>query len=227
MAKKSKGNILVLCAHSDDQVIGAGGAMSEYAKQGYNVHTMIFSYGENVKPHMKPEVITKMRVEESEKADRILGGSGVVFLGLKELAFEAEIQKHGKEKELDDFIKKYKPVKIFTHATDDAHPDHRSTLRIVLKAYKRLKLDCELYTFEVWHLFNLRKRRKPKLIIDITPSFKKKIDALLAFKSQINLSNFYNYIVLNNFFYFSIHIKDFINGLNNGCKYAEIFYKLR
>jgi LmbE family N-acetylglucosaminyl deacetylase len=223
MAKHSKGTVLVICAHSDDQSIGCGGSMAKYAKEGYDVHTIIMSFGENVKPHIKREVIANMRVKESKRADKILGGKGVTFLGLKELAFEDEIKQKGVLNRLDLLVNEIDPVKIFTHAIDDAHPDHRATLRIVLRLYRRLTLKCELYTFEVWHIFNLKKRRMPKLV----KFFPKKRQSLLAFKSQVNLSNFYNYLVLNNFFFFVIHIKDFLNGLKYGYKYAEVFYKLR
>ncbi|MBN1793295.1 PIG-L family deacetylase [Candidatus Woesearchaeota archaeon] len=227
MAKKSKGNILVICAHSDDQVIGAGGALAKYAKEGYDIHTLIMSFGESVKPHFKREVISKIRVKESQRANKILGGKGLTFLGLKELKFEEDFARRNISENFKSLILKMNPVKIFTHSNDDAHPDHRATLRIVLKAYKRLRLTCELYTFEVWHLFNIKKRNKPKLVVDTTETFSKKIAALKAFKSQIKLSSFYNYFVLNNFFYFLIYIKDFMNGLKYKSRFAEVFYKIR
>ncbi|MBN2141834.1 PIG-L family deacetylase [Candidatus Woesearchaeota archaeon] len=222
-----KGSILVICAHSDDQVIGPGGAMAKYAKEGYDVHTIVLSFGESVKPHLRREVIAKMRVQESQRANKIIGGKSVTFLGLREMKFEEDYDTRKISNHFYKLLKKLKPRKIFTHSGDDAHPDHRATLRIVLRAYKDLKLTCELYAFEVWHIFNLKKRHKPRLFIDTTDTFSKKIAALKAFKSQIKLSDFYNYLVLNNFFFFIVHIKDYINGLKNHTRYAEVFYKLR
>jgi LmbE family N-acetylglucosaminyl deacetylase len=124
-------------------------------------------------------------------------------------------------------LQKLRPVKIFTHSSDDAHPDHRAALRLVLKAYNEVKLKSDLYTFEVWHLLNIKKRSKPKLVVDTSDTFKTKIKALKAFKSQIDLSNFYNYLVLNNFLFFLVYIKDTFNGIKHNMKYAEIFYKIR
>ncbi|HJX05125.1 MAG TPA: PIG-L deacetylase family protein [Candidatus Nanoarchaeia archaeon] len=224
---KSKGSILVICSHSDDQVIGAGGAIAKYAREGYDIHTIILSFGEGAKPHIRREVISRTRVKEAQKADKIIGGKGVVFLGLKELHFEEDFEKRGMENNFKEMIRKLNPVKIFTHASDDAHPDHRATFRMVLKIYKRLGLKSELYMFEVWHLLNLRKRSKPKLVIDTSDTFKTKIAALKAFKSQIDLFTFYNYLVLNNFFFFLIYIKDTLNGIKYSTKYAEVFYKVR
>src|SRR4030042_1041930 len=163
----------------------------------------------------------------SPSDDQIIGGKGVVFLGLKELHFEEDFEKRGMENNFKEMIRKLNPVKIFTHASDDAHPDHRATFRMVLKIYKRLGLKSGLSMFAVWHLLNLRKRSKPKLVIDTSDTFKHKIAALKAFKSQIDLFTFYNYLVLNNFFFFLIYIKDTLNGIKYSTKYAEVFYKVR
>jgi LmbE family N-acetylglucosaminyl deacetylase len=228
MAKiKSKGSILVICAHSDDQIIGAGGAIVKYAREGYDIHTIILSFGEGVKPHLRREVISKARVKEALKADKIIGGKGVVFLGLKELHFEEDFEKREMEKNFKEMIRRLKPVKIFTHASDDAHPDHRATFRMVFRTYKRLGLKSELYMFEVWNLLNLKKRNKPRLVVDTSETFKTKIAALKAFKSQIDLFTFYNYLVLNNFFFFLIYIKDTLKGIKYSTKYAEVFYRVR
>jgi len=228
MAKHAgKGSILVICSHSDDQIIGAGGAIAKYAKEGFDVHTVVLSFGEGVKPHLRREVISRTRVKEAQKADKIIGGKGVVFLGLKELHFEEDFEKRGMSQNFIKILQRLKPVKIFTHSSDDAHPDHRAALRLVLKAYNQVNLKSDLYTFEIWHLLNLKKRNKPKLVVDTSDTFKIKIKALKAFKSQIDLSNFYNYLVLNNFLFFLVYIRDTLNGIKHNMKYAEIFYKIR
>jgi len=223
---KTKGSILVVCAHSDDQVIGAGGAMAKYAREGFDIHTIILSFGESIRPYIRREIIAKIRIKEAQRADKIIGGKGVTFLGLKENHFEEEIKKRGIDKNFKRIIRRLKPVKIFTHSSDDAHPDHRATFRIVLRMYKEMRLRADLYTFEVWNLFNIKKRNKPKLVVDISSTFKTKMKALKAFKSQIDLSTFYNYLVLNNFFFFIIHIKDLLNGIKHNTRYAEVFYKV-
>lgn len=224
---KKKGSILVICAHSDDQVIGPGGAMAKYANEGYDVHTIILSFGEFSQPHVKREIITKTRIKESQKADKIIGGKGVTFLGLKENKFEKDFYARGLEKNFKKLIRSHKPDKIFTHAPDDAHNDHRAAFRIVFRLYEKMNLRADLYTFEVWHIINIKKRDKPKLVIDTSNTFKTKMKALKAFKSQIELSSFYNYLILNNFLFFSIHIKDWLNGLRYNTRYAEVFYKVR
>jgi LmbE family N-acetylglucosaminyl deacetylase len=52
MAKK--GTVLVIVAHNDDHIIGAGGTLAKYAQEGKKVRTIIMSYGESSHPHLKP-----------------------------------------------------------------------------------------------------------------------------------------------------------------------------
>lgn len=221
-------NILVVCAHSDDQIIGPGGAMAKFAREGYNVHTIIFSYGEMSHPHMKRSYIAKLRVEESREADKIIGGKGVLFLALRDGVIKEEYFKKKMDKKLENLFLKFSPEMIFTHSRDDLLPDHRFVRDIVLKTYDRLnkkkKLECDVYSFDVWNIWNLLKRDKPKLVVDISKTFRFKVRALKEFKSQIN---FFSHTFLVNILFVAVYVKSWVYGLRYGFKKAEVFYKLR
>ncbi|MDO8660733.1 MAG: PIG-L family deacetylase, partial [Candidatus Woesearchaeota archaeon] len=79
--------ILTICAHNDDQIVGAGGTLAKYAAEGKRIRTVICSFGESSHPHLKREIIVERRVKESLRADKILGGSGVAYFGLAEGKF--------------------------------------------------------------------------------------------------------------------------------------------
>jgi len=225
---KTKGNILVICAHSDDQVLGPGGAMAKYAREGYNVYTIIFSYGEGSHPHMKLSYVAKTRVLESKEADSIIGGKGVVFLALKDGKLKEDFIRKKMRDRFKRLVLKYEPCKIFTHSMDDFLPDHRFVMETVLDACESLSrkglLDPEVYSFDVWNLWGLKKRRAPKLVVDITDTFKYKIKALHEFKSQIN---FFSHTILVNILYLAVYVKAFMNGVKYGYKTAEVFYRIR
>src|SRR3989338_9727691 len=147
MAKKnSKDSILVLCAHSDDQIFGPGGAIAKYSEQGKEVFTIIFSYGETSHLHLKRKVAVKMRVEEAKEADKIIGGSGIYFLGLDEGSFIKEAGSRGINKILKRIILDKKPAKIFTHSSDDPHNDHRAVYRIVTETFDKMRYKCDVYS---------------------------------------------------------------------------------
>lgn len=216
MGKKS---VLVICAHSDDQIFGSGGTMAKYAKEGWDVYTVVIFFGELSHPHYKPRVIRKIRIDESIAANKIIGGKQVMFLGLQEGSHGKSTDRLVKEK-LEHIIKLHKPQKIFTHAGNDTHPDHRATHRIVLEMYDRLHLRCPLYTFIVWNLFMRKKANTPLLVVDISGTFKKKISALRSFKSQIS---FFSYALFNNLLYVMVFVRGITLGFIHGCKFAEVF----
>ncbi len=68
----SKDTILVVCAHNDDQLFGAGGTLAKYVKEGKRVVVVIFSYGELSHPWLKKDSIQKTRLDECEESDKII-----------------------------------------------------------------------------------------------------------------------------------------------------------
>lgn len=213
-----KERILVLCAHSDDQILGPGGTLTKYAKEGKEIKTIIFSYGEGSHPHLKREVIVKRRVNEAQLADKIIGGNGVVFLGLKEGHFEKEIKERKIEAKLIRIIKDFKPHKIFTHSDEDQHPDHRYIINKVLEITDLMNYKGDIYMFDIWNLIRIQNRDLPKLYVDISDTFKIKIKALKSFSSQwVALL-----LLLWTVYYHAIR-----HGFSIKKKYAERFYKIR
>ncbi len=179
-----KQSILVLCSHSDDQILGPGATLAKYAKQGQSIYTIILSYGEASLAWLKPEIAIKTRVKEAEKADKMIGVDGIHFLGLKEGKFIEEIKEKRLEKEVEEIIKKKKPTKIFTHSSQDPHPDHRAANKIIINILNKMKYKCDVFSFDIWNPFIIRKTNLPKLYVDITETFPIKIKAIKLFQSQ-------------------------------------------
>jgi N-acetylglucosamine malate deacetylase 1 len=215
--KGDENSVVVFCAHSDDQILGVGGTIAKYAKEGKKVHTVIFSYGENTHFWLQRKVTVEMRVKEAQKADKVVGGAGVIFLGLKESQFLNETDEKDIVNRIIELIKDLKPSKIFTHNKDDPHPDHRAVVRIVQDALFDMDYKCDVYSFQIWSPIKFTERNSPRLIVDISKYFRAKRDALDCFKSQ-KLSVYTLFP--------SMYVNLLINGINNNIKYAEVFYKI-
>lgn len=214
----AKNPVIIFCAHSDDQILGAGGTMAKYAKEGKDIYTIIFSYGVASHLWLKKSVTAEMRVKESQNADKIVGGKSVIFLGLTEGKFTQETKKRDTRKKITKMIEKIKPKKIFTHSLEDPHPDHKAVHKFVTETMDKMKYSCDVYSFDIWNPIRIRKRSEPKLVVDITDTFKRKIKALKCFKSQkISLVSLLP----------SVYIKAITNGFNNNVKFAEVFIKER
>ncbi|MCX8147135.1 MAG: PIG-L family deacetylase [Candidatus Woesearchaeota archaeon] len=215
---KGKESILVLCAHSDDQVFGVGGTIAKYAQEGKRIIVVIFSYGEKSHPWLKKKVTAKIRVEESKKAEKILGIEKTMFLGIEEGFFERDIKKFNVHDKISRLVKIYKPVKIFTHAADDPMPDHSALNKFVVNLCNEINYKGEVYSFDVWTPVKIKERNIPALYVDINKTFHKKIEALRCFKSQ-----WMSMISL----LWSVYYRAIKNGLKANCRYAEVFYKIR
>ncbi|MBW2978673.1 PIG-L family deacetylase [Candidatus Woesearchaeota archaeon] len=209
--------ILVLAAHNDDSILGAGGTLAKYSKQGKQIKTIIFSYGELSHPHLKPERIIKTRQRETIKANNILGKQETEYLGMKDTTMLLQIRKQETKNKIINIIQKEKPDKIFTHSSNDLSTHHFAIHQLIKKLIKNKKIPCPVYSFDTMNIPKIRKRGLPKLVVDITDTFQTKIDALKAHKSQNTTIKSIGWL---------IYLKAKINGWNNNCKYAEVFDKI-
>jgi len=213
--------ILVFCAHSDDQIVGAGGSLAKYVKDGEKVIVVIFSYGELGDPILKKDIAKRQRVEESIRVGEFLGIRETIFLGAPDTKIKKKVKDAKFIKKVEDLIKKYKPSKIFTHAISDIHPggDHIAVNKIVFKATKNIDWKGDLFTFDIWNPFDIfSKKNLPVMYVDISDTFDLKMKALRMFESQIG----WVYSLLPGIF-----IKAKIDGIKNRYRYAEKFYKIR
>ena len=213
-----KQSILFLCAHNDDHIIGAGGTIIKYAKDGNEIFTIVFSYGESSHPHFKREFAVQMRVKESFDAAKILGEERMTYLGLKEGRFLDDFKRKRLARKLRNIINEKQPTKIFTHSVDDPHPDHQAVYGIVTQLVDKMRFKGDVYCFDVWNPITITTRSLPRLVVDISDTFGLKMKAMRAHKSQIlaRLSLFWN-----------LYAKAFLNGMRYDVRYAEVFYKIR
>jgi len=68
----SRENIIVICSHSDDHIIGAGGTIANYVEEGKRVLAIVLSYGEKSHPWLKERFTRKFRAEEAQQAKNCL-----------------------------------------------------------------------------------------------------------------------------------------------------------
>ncbi len=210
--------ILIICAHPDDEVFGMGGSSAIYVKKGYKVHPLICSCGEGSHMWQKSEETAKIRMNESENAAKILETEKPMYLGLKDWRFLKSAKEINAEKKLLQIIRKLKPDKIFTHSSDDLHLDHIAVNTFVMQAIEKTEKKFELYTFDVWNPLTLKNRNNPKLYVDITATFNKKMDAIKCYESQ----GFMGRWQLTP----AIIIRAILYGIQSGNKYAERFTKV-
>jgi LmbE family N-acetylglucosaminyl deacetylase len=212
-----KETILVMSAHSDDFVIGAGGTIKNYTDDGKRVMSIVFSYGEQSHPWLKEMVIQKMRAKEALDASTLLGCQTYVY-NLKEFQFTQDAKEKKFHATIMGFISKYKPTKIFTHSQEDPHPDHKAVHKITMDVFADITgKKPEVYTYSIWNPVSF-KTNYPSLYVNVTKSFRVKLKALKTFRSQKIHVAYPLFLLL----YRAIK-----NGLKMRKRFGEQFYRIK
>ncbi len=209
-------NILLICAHPDDQILGAGATLAKHVANGDKVYTLMYSYGETSKPHIKEDVIKENQERDAKAANKELGGEGIEFLGIHEAKIAEDAPNH--REKVKDFIESHEPSKIYTHVPEDPAPDHSTVGKEVLTIVEELGLDVNVYGFDKWALFRLKRRDYPRTVVTISGYFRQKMKALSELKSQ----KFTLFIMK-----LSAYIRAFANSFRNNMRLAEVFYRLK
>lgn len=192
---KIKKNILVIAAHPDDEVIGCGGTMARFAKEGSRIFTVILGEGITSRDESRDRGKREQQIQELKKqikkANNILGVKESFVFDLPDNRFDTV--------PLLDIIKiierikhKINPGVVFTHHRGDLNIDHKITLEAVMAAFRPLKGSAtnEIYSFEVassteWSAVQDSNYFKPNFFVDITNTLKKKIKAFKEYRSEL------------------------------------------
>jgi len=185
-----EGNILVIAPHPDDDVLGAGGSMAAASAEGKGVFSVYITDGRRSPrkdKNISDDEMAVRRQREALSALQAVGAVGGFFLkrGSEELEGDMR-QKLGKElMEIFQFIQ---PEEIFLPAPYERHLTHQRCTRLTIEALRAVAgLKATLLAYSLWGSFWGEKRR---VVRDISPFIKKKVQAILAHASQIDYKNY-------------------------------------
>lgn len=182
-----KTDILAIGIHPDDVELSASGTLLRHAALGHSFGLLDLSLGE-----LGSRGTPELRRAEAEASARILGAAFREQLDLPDGFFA-----HSPENMLKIVrsIRAHRPEIVLCNAPDDRHPDHGRAAKLVADAcfYSGLiRIDTSDDTGApqsawrpkaVYHYIQ-DKQLVPDFVVDITPWFEKKMQAILAFSSQ-------------------------------------------
>jgi bacillithiol biosynthesis deacetylase BshB1 len=175
---------LVIATHPDDAELGAGGTILKLKSEGASVGVLDLTDGEPT-PHGSPEI----RREESVAATQLLGLDWRGNLGLPNRILQASLHARGL---LAGVLRDLRPRVLFAPFWEDAHPDHVAASALVDGARFWSKLTkTELpgqphYPQRIYYYFSLHLRQHlaPSFVVDISPFFDRKLEAVRCYRSQ-------------------------------------------
>ncbi len=179
-------DILAIGVHPDDVELGCSGTLLKHIQLGYQVGIADLTSGQ-----LGTRGTPELRLQEAEKARKILGVAVRENLGMQDGFFEID-QEHLLA--VIRIIRKYKPTVVFANAPEDRHPDHGRAAKLVSRACflsGLIKVETEMdgqpqaahRPTQVLHYLQDH-FHKPDLVVDITGQFSTKMEAILAFDSQ-------------------------------------------
>lgn len=181
-------DILVLPVHPDDAELGCAGTILKQIAAGNKVGIADLTRGE-----LGTRGNAVIREQEALEASRILGLAIRENIGIPDGFFE-----NTKEYQLRiiEVIRKYRPQIIITNAYHDRHPDHGRASDLVetaaflaglrkIETHQNGKLQQEWRPAQLLHFIQDR-YIKPDILVDITAHWDKKIESVMAYKSQFH-----------------------------------------
>ncbi|WP_412463518.1 PIG-L deacetylase family protein [Halobacteriovorax sp. RT-2-6] len=127
-------NVLVVVAHSDDEILGCGGSIAKHIRNGDTVHLLVMTDG--------------VGARSNSNIDDINSRSSSLYKSCENLGIRDFHQENFPDNEMDtisllsivrtieSYAKAIKPEIIYTHSNKDLNIDHQITHRAVLTAFR-------------------------------------------------------------------------------------------
>jgi len=160
--------VLAIGAHPDDVELGCGATLALCKKMGHEVHILVLTRGE---ASGDPEV----RELECKKSARMLGVGRVHFGNMQDTKITDGVETIMK---IENLINTVKPDLVLVHSSKDGHQDHRNAGMAALSAARNSK---KVLLFESPAAL---RDFCPQVFVDVTDTFKDKLNALKAYGSQ-------------------------------------------
>lgn len=187
MAGKIKLDILAFGAHPDDVELSAAGTLAKAKSEGKKIGIIDLTRGE-----LGSRGSAEIRDEEAATAAKILDLDVRENLKMQDGFFD--FSKENKIK-IIQMLRKYQPDVVLCNAPSDRHPDHGRAAQLVKEACflsGLLKIETQIengvlqekwrpkavYSYIQDHFLN------PTFVVDITAHWEKKLESVLAYKSQ-------------------------------------------
>lgn len=186
--------VLVVAAHPDDEVLGAGGVLSRWSEVGRETHVRILGEGATSRAPERSEAgdpATAHLAECARDAAAILGVASVAVHGLPDNRFDS-VDLLEITKTVENDIAAVRPDVVLTHSIGDLNLDHVLTARAVVTATRpldsnapRLVMSFEVLSSTEWS-FGTFGAFVPDTFVEISAGdLERKVEALRCYGSEL------------------------------------------
>lgn len=181
-------DILAFGAHPDDVELGCGATLAKEISKGKKVGILDLTRGE-----LGTRGTAEMRDQEAENAAKILG---VTVRTNMEFTDGFIVNDKWHQIELIKMIRLYRPEIVICNAIEDRHIDHAKASKLVSDACflsGLIKIDTKHEDQDDWqdawrpkavYHYIQWKDIEPNFVVDVTGFMEKKLNAVMAYRSQ-------------------------------------------
>ncbi len=188
-------SVLVVAAHPDDEVLGAGGTIARHADAGDVVQVLIVAEGATSRQEQRDrqQVANELTslAKAAQSAGRILGATAVELLSLPDNRLDS-LDRLDLIKQIEQRIDLHKPQVVYTHHAGDVNIDHRRLHEAVVTACRptpgqpvRRLLSYEVASSTEWQPSGSAPAFQPNWFVDISAQLARKREALEAYASEM------------------------------------------
>ncbi len=185
-------NVLVVAAHPDDEVLGAGATIAAHARAKDRVTVAILGEGITSRHGARAEVgrnaLDALRAD-AQRAGALLGCQDVRLLDLPDNRFDS-VDLLDVVKLVEKVVQEVEPTIVYTHFHGDLNVDHVVTARAVLTACRPLPGSSvrRLLAFEVpsatgWGFPD--QAFSPTVFVDAQETLALKLEAMRRYESEV------------------------------------------
>jgi len=187
---RSQERVLIVAAHPDDELLGAGGTAARHAEDGASVQCVIVAEGATSRGKSEGNVVAELR-EHAAQASAAIGLPPPVMLGLPDNRLDG-LDLLDVVQPLERLFKELRPTTIYTHHMGDLNIDHQVVCRAVMTACRPMPdhETTKIFTFETvssteWMAPNPGHMFQPRLFVDITRTISAKLAALKVYTTEM------------------------------------------
>ena len=180
--------ILVVAPHMDDEVLGCGGIMAKYAKEGHEVYVAVVTNGQ-------PPLFTKEEDDVDKanclEAHKLLGVKETFFLDLPAAMLDT-MPKYKLNGAINKVVQKLVPDELYIPHKGDMHFDHKMINEACMVAVRPRSEEAvkRVYVYETlseteWDVPSADNYFMPNVFVDISDYIDLKIEAMSKFSQQI------------------------------------------
>ena len=183
-----RSRVVVIAAHPDDELLGAGGTLARHVRAGDEVHAIVVADGAGSR---YPAELVSSLEKQARRAGEVIGFTSLQFLQLPDQRLDT-IPLIELTQRLEGVLDEIGPDTVYTHFPEDVNTDHGLVARgawTACRPYARPRVR-KFAVFETpssteWAWSMPGTDFRPSLFVDVTDTLETKIAAMECYETEL------------------------------------------